>query len=489
MAVTYTYPGTGTGGDVHAFPTRTEHSLSEPFTLADHLNAAAGPGAYSDNMWSQLESLHDVGLQMALLEKFRLTSVYRPFVPVQVAMRTDTGAIAESMSWKGIFAMEPNIDPVGRRQIWFQSNYTDTFSKQIVFNDYADKVALHRYDDLVQAYRFRGSIGLIPIARTLLGESVTVALDVLARNAILESPFFHVIAGGSTTHGPQGVTDPYPDFSGVLATDVFDLSLGRDVWEALAYQDIPMAANPNGVSGALFCVTTPTMIKTVKADADSEWRETHLYANPGLLLRHEVGMWENVRFLTTRRNVLWNCGDITTQGVTQNDYGPGDGADDQLVDGVYSVGQTSGVVNGIELDSAASMEANDVITIHQTRTDDFGVTNGVDYREGTARVRRITRISGNTIYLDKPLFHEFPAGSFVTKGVHIHASCYIGGPSVVNGVGEPIMMYPKEPIDDANAIWRFIWQGRFKYQQFFPEMTHVVFHGGGQPTFGIGTAP
>jgi hypothetical protein len=51
-------------------------------------------------------------------------------------------------------------------------------------------------------------------------------------------------------------------------------------------------------------------------------------------------------------------------------------------------------------------------------------------------------------------------------------------------------MYPKEPIDDANAIWRFIWRGRFKYQTFLPEMFHIVFHGGGTPpVFGIGTAP
>jgi len=489
MTVTYTYPGTGTGSE-NPYPTRLDHSLSEPFTLANPLNANEGPGAYSDNMWSQVESLHDISVQMALLEKYRTMSVYRPLVPTQIAMRTGTGAIAEEMTWQGVYAMEPNITPVARRQIWYSGNYTDTFSKKIVFQDHADKVALHRYDDLVQAYRFRGQIGLINIARTLLGESVTVALDVLARNAFLEGPRFHTINGGTVSHGHS---TGYPQFTGILATDTFDISLGRDVWESLAYEDVPMAANPNGIQGTLFCVTTPSTLKVVKSASDTEWRESHLYADPSMLLRYEMGMWDNTRFINSRRNVLWNCGDWDTatghRAYTQAEYGPGDGGSPVLVDGVYTVGQQSGVSNWIAVDDASGFAVNDIVTIHQTVTDDFGVIDGVDYREGTQRIRRIVAIDGNNITFDKPLFHEFPQLSMITKAVDIHATIYIGGPGVVNGVGEPIMMYPKEPIDDANAIYRFIWQGRFKYQTFMPEMFHVVFHSGAAPAFGIGTAP
>jgi hypothetical protein len=121
-------------------------------------------------------------------------------------------------------------------------------------------------------------------------------------------------------------------------------------------------------------------------------------------------------------------------------------------------------------------------------TDDFGVSapDGVDYREATARHRRITAINGNLITLSMPLFSEFAAGDFVTKAPHIHSTIYIAGPSVVNGVGDPIMAYPMPPIDDARAIWRFIWQGKFKYQLFMPEFHHIVFHGGTPPRFGTG---
>jgi len=74
MPVNYTYPGTGTGAS-HPYATRLDHSLSEPFTLANPLDAAQGPGAYSDNMWYQLETLKDPIIQMTLLERWRAQSV------------------------------------------------------------------------------------------------------------------------------------------------------------------------------------------------------------------------------------------------------------------------------------------------------------------------------------------------------------------------------------------------------------------------------
>lgn len=488
MAVTYTYPGVGTAGS-HPYESRLEHGSQEPLTLTNPLNAAQGPGLYSDNMWYKLEDLKDIAIQFALLEKFRVDSIYRPLVPTQIAMRGVNGSISEFMDFKGVYAMEPNYSEVGRRQIWFASNYTDTFGKRITFSDYADKVALHEYDDAVQAYLFRGQAGMINMARTLLGESMTIALDLLARNAFLEGPRFHTIANGVISHGS---TSGFPQFTGILNTDVFDLDLGMQVWMDLSYEDIPFAANPNGVQGTLFSITTPSAIFDVQQAADNDWREANLYGNPGLLMKYEVGMWKNTRFINSRRNVLWNCGDVIHRGVLQESYGPGDGGapHSTLVDKIYKVGQASGVQNWIEVDDASGFDVNDIVTIHETVTDDFGVSapDGVDYREATARVRRIVAINGNEITFDKPLFKEFLAGSFVTKGVHIHATLYIGGPSVVNGVADPIMAYPMPPIDDARAIYRFIWKGRFKYQLFTPEFHHIIFHGGTAPRWGTGTA-
>ncbi len=484
-------------------------NLLQPFVTTDVSNANLGPGAYSDNMWHQLESLHDVAVQTALLEKFRTASVYSALVPTQVALRTNTGAIAESMTVKGIYAMEPNYGEVGRRQIWFNSNYTDTFQKSIVFRDYADKVALHEYDEQVQSYLFRGQIGLVNIARGLLGESVTIALDLLARNAFLDSAFWYVKHGATLTAGRADPTSGLPNFSGILSQgsgtpDLFDPNFSRQVWRQMTYHDIPMAADPTmpmGNQGTLLCVTTPDSVSALKASAPAgEWYDVNKYARPEMLLNYEVGNWDNTRFMQTRRNVLWNCGDINTQttiaevGGAGGFYGPGEGASALLVDKVYKIGQdatATGVRNWVGVATTLGFAVGDIVTIHRTQTDDFGVTGGVDYREADARVRRIVEIgtegpTGASLSFDKPLFREFYHGDFITKAEHIHASVYVGGPAVVNGVGDPIMMYPKEPIDDANAIWRFIWRGRFHYQLFNPEFSYVVFHGGYPLDFGIG---
>ncbi len=477
----FTYPGTGTAAG-HPYATPAEHGAHEPLALANYLDAAEGPGFYSDNQWYNLQSLTDVGLSMVLAERWRALSMYRAFVPVQVMMRGANGALVESMTWKGIFAMEPNNDPVGTRQIWFPSNYTDSYSQTIYFKHYADKVALHKYDDRVQAYLFRGRAGLIPIVRTLLSESIVVHLDTLARKAFMEGPRTYYPAGKS-------------DFGGILETDAFQLAVAREVWRDLTYEDVPLAQSPMGDQvGQMFCVTTPSVIFDIINTAGNEWHDVHTYANPGQKLRYEVGMYQNVRYIASRRNVLWNCGELIHQATTLVDYGPGDGASPDLVDKVYQVGQdptqVTGIVQAIEVDSALNFALNDMVTIHKTRTDKFGVTNGVDHREGNARLRRIVRVDGNTISFDKPLFDDFPAGSFITKAVHIHPSVYMAGPNgVVQGVGEPIGVTTPPPVDDVQAIYRFVWSGYYDTNLFRPEVFRVAFSGGTPPKYGAGVAP
>jgi hypothetical protein len=431
-------------------------------------------------MWYQLESLNQPLLQMNLQERYKTLSLYARLVPTQVAMRGPEGYVGKSMTFKGIFAMEPQTDAVGTRQIWFPSNYTDTWEQSITFEHFADKVALHRYDDMCQRFLFRGQPGLIAIARTLLAESVTVALDIQARNAFYDGQRKHFINNRA-------------DFSEVVAGDIYDLTEAQQIWLDLVYEDVPLATSPtgNGV-GTMICVTTPSVIHDIKTQAGSDFITADLYARPELRLKYEVGMYDNVRYVAARRNVLWNCGTIDVQAVTQLDYGPGDGASPNLVDGVYQVGQqgVSGIENWITLDTVAGLQVNDMVTIHQSRTSDFGVTNGVDYREGTARLRRIVEINGNQITFNKPLFHEFPAGSFVTKALDIHPSNFIAGPmGVVNGVADPIEMHTKEPIDDANAIFRFIWMGRYKHQVMRPEVFRLVNSAGTMPRWGAGYAP
>lgn len=476
-------------------------SLTNPFGLTNALDASTGPGAYSDNMWYKWESLKDPAIQMALQERYKTNSLYRALVATTVVMRNPNGSIPESMTVKGVFDMEPNgVEPIGMRQIWLKSNYTDAFSQSIRFNHFGDKVVAHKYDSAVQAYLYRGTPGLIPMARTMLGQSVTVNLDIQSRNAYLSGPRMHY-------SDPTNVTS-FANISQSAGRGKYNLAENRDIWMDLTYEDVPMASSPLGNSvGTLICVTTPSVIREIIEQVRAiggDWIDVVKYANPEMALRYEVGSFDNVRFIAARRNVLWNCGTITVQMATAEAYNAADGATAQLVDGVYQVGQpaAAGVRNYIELSALttgtiADFHVNDMVTIHTRRfatapTDGKGVLNGVDYREGTAKLRRVVEVdtTNSRIAFDKPLFYEFPAGSFVTKAEHIHPSTYVAGPEgVINAVAEPINFVEPDAIDDLKAIWRFAWDGYYQQQVYRPEVFRTMFSAGRTPRWGVGVAP
>ncbi len=469
-------------------------NFNAPFSLTQGsgLNATLGPGAYSDNMWSQLESLRDPLTQLQLARKWKADSLWRNFNSFKIAMRNPNGSVPESVTIKGVFDMEPTVAPIGTYQIWLPNNYTDTWSQTIYFKHYGDKVGLHKYDDMVQAYMFNNQAGLVNLARTLLGESATLFMDKLIRDAYLKNPF------ASYQHG----TASFAGLDGTNSAHHFDPDVAMAVWMEMAYKNVPLATDPsgNGTRGTMICVTTPSVIHDIQAAAGSEWHSVYQYANPSALLQYEAGMYKNVRFVANNRNVLWNCGDISYRATFDNAASPGDGASDALVDGVYKVGQDSSIVTkGIAVTFAtgnsSDVKINDVVTIHQTTTADFGVTDGVDYREGTARIRRIVKIdvvdaSHATLYFDRPLFDDFPAGTYVTFGQDIHPSIFIAGPdAVVTGVGEPITPHALPPIDDVQGIWRFSWDGYFDTVLFRPEVAFIHYSAGTAPKYGIASAP
>jgi hypothetical protein len=69
---------------------------------------------------------------------------------------------------------------------------------------------------------------------------------------------------------------------------------------------------------------------------------------------------------------------------------------------------------------------------------------------------------------------EHASGDFVTKGLTLHASLFMGGPSVVFGVGErPTPVMPPK-FDDLMMINRIGWRGMFKFQQFRPSTTNCT---------------
>jgi len=192
---------------------------------------------------------------------------------------------------------------------------------------------------------------------------------------------------------------------------------------------------------------------------------------------------------------LWNCGAVTFRAPVSAAINAGDGAPAPgvtKVDGTYKVGQSSsGIVNYIQLGTPTSgslsqVAVNDIITIHQTVTSAYGVSDGVDFTEGKLTNRRVVQVdeANKRLVLDKPVLVDFNTDlggfyGYVTLGRHIHASIFVGGPqAIVAGVSQQPLFYDLDPIDDFKAIYRFSFDQYLGYQPYQPEVFEVLFSAG-----------
>jgi hypothetical protein len=313
-------------------------------------------------------------------------------------------------------------------------------------------------------------------------------LDLLARNAYIS---------GALTTGYALYEGSATNFNTVTTSDKFTITRALDIWLGMTMRNVAAALGPSGAANNIICYTTPGVIYDIQSASKSdEWITVNQYANPQALLRYEVGTYKNVRFVQSPKLVLWNCGEIIAQGNVTTAIHAGDGAPppgSTKVDGTYMVGQTTGgIVNYIGVGSwntgtIANLAVNDIITIHTSRTSANGVTNGVNFADGTAHVRRVVGLSATPdhILLDKPIMVDMATDldggvyAYVTKGRNIHASIFVGGnEGIVSGVAMPPRLHSPAPVDDFEMVQRFSWDTYMGYQPYAPEVFEVVFSAG-----------
>ena len=179
-------------------------------------------------------------------------------------------------------------------------------------------------------------------------------------------------------------------------------------------------------------------------------------------------MWAGVRYVRTNRLVLRNHGAVAQQTTLSADTVPGQGAA-ATVDQVYTVGQP-GSVRYVTVADETGFAVGDFVTIH-SQAAGAGAGHPPVEADGTQETRRIVAIdaANNRLTFDKPLLKPHTGGDFVTKGIDIHASIFMGGPAVVYGVGErPTPVLPPK-IDDLQMVNRYGWRGFLKFQMFRPE--------------------
>lgn len=438
---------------------------------------------YSDEPWSIMDKNQREWYDPDLIDIWRQKSVFRPLMTFTKNLE---GVRATKMHITQLLDPHPDFTTLSARQIWLTSMHVDSREVEITFQHNGAKVAYHKYDDMVTYWRQNGQAGIRRIMRGALGTAEVDINDLLARNALISG----ALTTGYVTYAGSGATD----FNTIGAEDLFDPDVASDIWLGMTYRGVPGAMNPSGAGGTIVCYTSPGVIYNIQKDAS--WISTRQYLQDRILVQYEVGQHKNVRYVQTPKCVLWNCGAITVRAPVSAAINAGDGAPNPgttKVDGTYKVGQTSaGIVHYIQLGvptsgSMSQFAVNDMVTIHGTVTSDFGVTNGVDYREGKAVTRRVVAVDvGNRrLVLDQPILVDFATDlgggtyAYVTKGRHIHASIFVGGPeAIVAGVAQPPRYYTPQPVDDFDAIQRFTFDQYMGYQPYRPEVFEVVFSSG-----------
>jgi hypothetical protein len=440
---------------------------------------------YSDNPWEVIDKNQRTWYDPELIAMFRQSALFTP----TIRFVKNLGDVrATKMVMTQLLDPHPDTTALNVRQIWMPAAHIDSRSVEIAFSRYGGKVAYNTYDDIITYWKQNGSEGIRQIMKGALGQHMIDVLDLLARNAYISGG----LSSGFVLYSGSG-----SDFSGITTSDTFALNTALDIWLGMSMRNVASALGPSGASGSIICYTTPSVIYDIqKGSKSDEWITVNQYADPSALLRYEVGTYKNVRFVQSPKLVLWNCGEIIAQGNVSLAINAGDGAPNPgstKVDGTYMVGQTTGAVkNYINVGSwntgtIANILVGDMVTVHVSRTAANGVTNGVDFAEGTAQTRRVVAKSAtpDRIVFDKPLMVDMTADmgggvyAYVTKGRNIHASIFVGGnEGIVSGVALPPRLHSPAPVDDFDMVQRFSWDAYLGHQVYAPEVFEVVFSAG-----------
>ena len=394
--------------------------------------------------------------------------------------------------------MEPDINanPIPMTANYIKALGVDSRQRSLSVLRYGDKVQLHKSSNIFQQWQLSGGRDWQPLLRGILGQSVVRKNERLSRDAFLRGPQSYWTYGGNATSIATIGSD---DTFGLDVVNQWNLRIGN-TGNPLIPDDLmnsKVAVMPPG------CVYDfQNSLASASGNENALYRDARIYS--GEAIRYEVGAYKDVRFIQHPNDkygfnnaVLYNAGAITTQyGVTEP-IKMGDGAPNPsttLVDDMWAIGQKA-ATHWIQLEAFTSGEyvAGDLVSIHISRTSDYGVTNGVDFLDGYTIMRRVYSVdaTNNRLVFDRPIMLDYDAAftgssesgstqstfyAYVTKAQHIGLVLVVGGRGAVRGdIGTPLTFYEPDPVDDFKSIWRFVWDQVVGYNPWEPMLFECHF--------------
>jgi N4-gp56 family major capsid protein len=458
-------------------------------------------GTYGDTPWAGIgNKTRDVFIP-DLIDVYRRTSFFQPFVPFRVDLGSQN---AESMSFTTMYELLDDRRQLGLTQLWMDPFHTDSERKSISLARYGGKVALHDYDEMVNQWKGPGGLSALRgINRNKLATQMTRTLDLLARDAFLSGTWHMFGADGSKAN--------FGSLVDTAGADNFDPNVARDIWlgmqNRMTHGAIDAASQTTG--DMMVAMTSPGVVHSIRGNAG--WIDAINYANPAMRVRNEVGTYLGVRYLQSPDMILWNCGALDLQATIAEPLYPDSGAarnadanrvigQDVLAAGhnrYIQLGTTNlattktfvtTVTNGATQELlSTSVKPNDRITIHILRTGSNGVTDGVDYLDGSIVNATVVSVDNATrrITLNQPIGRDFSTDlgsgvyAYISIGTNVHGTAFLtGSNSVVSGVARPPMFHAPDPVDDFGAYHRFTWDMYGKFQIWSDSAVEVLFNTG-----------
>ncbi len=445
---------------------------------------------YGLEPWSAIDIKERDWYVPELIRGFRQTSNYSQLVPVQVDF---TAFKTKKIIWSGLWDLEPNINPIEARSLWLPTMHPDGFQLELTLDTYGGKIALHKYDEIVNYFTSGGRDArvLASLSRGWLTDSVVTHMEKQIRNAFMTLPIYWVQGGGS-------------GFGSIEDTDLYDPKIAMDVSLEFAYNQVVDPNQANGISAVAFA--SPGII--YQAQQDSGYTGVAQYSEIGArsMLRYEMGAYKGfTRYVQHPINVLWNCGAITAQAPVSAAINAGDGAPDPATSKIlktYRVGQKAGPTRYIQLDtfttgSISDLKVGDKVSIHVIKSDGatapYDVVDAPIPTDGYKVDRIIHSIdTGNgRVTFTKPIQEDFTTEietgiyAYLTKGLHIHACVVVSGPgSVVGGFAQPPQVMFPPAVDDRLAMYRVTWDSMHEYGLYRPEVGVVIFCAGYTSQYG-----
>lgn len=397
-----------------------------------------------------------------------------------------------------------NHETIGLRQRYINAAYVDSREKKLTSEGrYGGKVQLHKFDQLVSRFESNPPMFMLQVLRQRMAQGIIETHEKIARDCLFDYADFKFLSDGTKW------TASTADFSTLTATAgyQFDIRFVNEVrlrmaersrkwtqrWGSFA-SPIPGAQFMND----LMILVTPNIMYDVWNSDEGAWLEELRVLQDERIINGGVARYRGATFVENPWGVLRNAGTLTKQvGVTaQIDWGdgapdPGDGGSGTAVDSVYYVGQSSAnITHYIQCTafSASDFSAGDTVSIHTSRTGDWGITNGNDFLHGKTVDMEVQSVdaTNNRLTLTEPMVEEYTEAftdtthgqiyAYVTKAMDIHPIVVVGARGMATFAARTKIGYYNPPdVADLPGVYRFSWDEYGAPNRWNPYLWEVIF--------------